>query len=162
LKDVLGHSVDEIAELLGMTVPAVKAALHRGRGRLHEARSPRAAVREVSAELARYAASFNAHDWDAVRAMLAEDVHLDLVSRSQRAGRKAVSGYLTNYSAKPGWRVAPATLEGAEVLAVFRDGADARPGYFIELTWAGSRVVAIRDFRYVPYIAADAAIALVG
>src|SRR5215510_11228050 len=31
LKDVLGHSVEEMAELLELSVPAVKAALHRGR-----------------------------------------------------------------------------------------------------------------------------------
>src|SRR4029078_13197331 len=36
LKDVLGHSLDEIAEMLSFSVPAVKAALHRGRARLRE------------------------------------------------------------------------------------------------------------------------------
>src|SRR5262245_31197294 len=36
LKDVLGHSLDEIAALTDLTVPAVKAALHRGRTRLRE------------------------------------------------------------------------------------------------------------------------------
>src|SRR5262249_22977027 len=47
LKDVLGHSLDEIAALLELTIPAVKAALHRGRVRLaaaapapHGPRSP--------------------------------------------------------------------------------------------------------------------------
>src|SRR5262249_52446287 len=39
LKDVLGHSLDEIAAILVTTVPAVKAALHRGRVRLAELRS---------------------------------------------------------------------------------------------------------------------------
>src|SRR5262245_15185415 len=36
LKDVLGHSLDEIAALTDLTLPAVKAALHRGRRRLAE------------------------------------------------------------------------------------------------------------------------------
>src|SRR6266404_3912661 len=31
LKDVLGHSVEEMSKLLELSVPAVKAALHRGR-----------------------------------------------------------------------------------------------------------------------------------
>ena len=35
LKDVLGHSLDEIAALLELTLPTVKAALHRG-ARLRE------------------------------------------------------------------------------------------------------------------------------
>src|SRR5882724_9922092 len=34
LKDVLGHSVEEMADLLELSLPAVKAALHRGRERL--------------------------------------------------------------------------------------------------------------------------------
>ena len=36
LMDVLGHSLEEIAEVLESTVPAVKANLHRGRSRLRE------------------------------------------------------------------------------------------------------------------------------
>src|SRR3984893_6221154 len=36
LMDVLGHSLEEIAIVLDGTVPAVKAALHRGRNRLRE------------------------------------------------------------------------------------------------------------------------------
>ena len=33
LMDVLGHSLEEIAAITGATVPAIKAALHRGRAR---------------------------------------------------------------------------------------------------------------------------------
>ena len=36
LKDVLGHSLEEIAVLLQLSMPAVKAALHRGRKRLRD------------------------------------------------------------------------------------------------------------------------------
>ncbi|HEY2201114.1 MAG TPA: hypothetical protein VGH56_04445, partial [Solirubrobacteraceae bacterium] len=46
------------------------------------------------------------------------------------------------------------------VIAAYRRSADARPGYFIELTLADGLVCAIRDFRYVPYIAQEAAIEL--
>ncbi len=57
----------------------------------------------------------------------------------------------------------PAWLDGREVLAVFRDPGDPHPGYFIELTAAAAgQIAAIRDFRYVPYIAADAAFTLAG
>src|SRR5215471_16372079 len=37
LMDVLGYSLEEIGRITGSTVPAVKAALHRGRERLREA-----------------------------------------------------------------------------------------------------------------------------
>ena len=36
LMDVLGHSLDEIGAVIDATIPAVKAALHRGRTRLRE------------------------------------------------------------------------------------------------------------------------------
>jgi RNA polymerase sigma factor (sigma-70 family) len=160
LKDVLGHPVDEIASLLELSAPAVRAALHRGRAKLRaRTENPPTASRApppASPAVARYAALFNARDWDGVRAMLADDVRLDLVSRSQRAGRRQVAGYFANYAAVRDWHLVPARLEGREVLAVFRDQRDARPGYFMELTFDGDQVTLIRDFRYVPYIALEA------
>jgi RNA polymerase sigma factor (sigma-70 family) len=162
LKDVLGHSLEEIGALLELSLAAVKAALHRGRLRLRElAEAPPAAAppRQTSTAVARYVALFNARDWDGVRAMLAEDVQLDLVSRAQRAGR-AVGDYMTNYERYRDWRLAPAWLEGREVIAVFRAPGDARPGYFIELTVENGKVRLIRDFRYVHYVMQDAAVVL--
>ena len=172
LKDVLDHSLDEIATLLDISIPAVKAALHRGRVRLQElatADTQMAAVIALrssptphqnstaasSAAIARFAALFNARDWDGVRAMLAEDVRLDLVSRIQLAGR-AVHKYMTNYDKYPDWRFVPAWLEGREIIAVFRPSQSPKPAYFIELTFANDQVKSIRDFLYVPYIAREA------
>jgi hypothetical protein len=66
--------------------------------------------------------------------MLAEDVRLDLVSRSQRSGQREVSGYFTNYASIDDWHLVPAWLDGGEVLAVFRSPSDARPSYFMQLT----------------------------
>ena len=162
LKDVLGHSLEEIGALLELSLPAVKAALHRGRLRLRElaaAAPPEPPPRETSPAVARYVALFNARDWDGVRAMLAEDVQLNLLSRAQRAGR-AVGDYMSNYERYSDWHLAPAWLEGREVIAVFRAPGDTRPGYFIELTVENGKVRLIRDFRYVPYVMQDAAVAL--
>jgi RNA polymerase sigma-70 factor (ECF subfamily) len=162
LKDVLGHSVEEIASLVGLTVPAVKAALHRGREtlrRTEEAAAKQRAGRAtptISPEMVRYVALFNAHDWEGVRAMLAEDVRLDLVSRSRRSGRLDVGGYFGNYEELGGWYLVPAWLEGREVVAVFRTDGDALPAYFIELAFSEGRLTSIKDFRYVPYIASEA------
>ena len=157
LKDVLGHSLEEIAEQLQLSVPAVKAALHRGRSTLRAvaAEVQPALVAPASVALAQYARLFNAHDWDGVRALLADDVRLDLVSRRKLAGRREVEVYFGNYERLRGWRVTPAWLDGREVLAV---QPQAGAGYFIELGWRDGRVATIRDFRYVPYIARDAAL----
>ncbi|MBV8063348.1 MAG: sigma-70 family RNA polymerase sigma factor [Nevskia sp.] len=160
LKDVLGHSLEEIGSLLELSVPAVKAALHRGRLRLRElaqVQPAAAAARRTSPVVARYVELFNARDWDGVRALLAEDVQLDLVSRAQRQGR-GVGNYLSNYDLRHDWRLVPAWLEGREVIAVFRAPGDARPGYFIELDVTDGKVRFIHDFRYVPYIAQEARI----
>jgi RNA polymerase sigma-70 factor (ECF subfamily) len=159
LKDVLGHSLEEIANLLDLTLPAVKAALHRGRERLRESKpATREAPRVASPLVARYAELFNARDWDGVRALLAEDVRLDLVSRLQRAGKRNVGNYFSNYDRLGEWHLVPAWLDGREVIAVYRDARAEQPAYFIEIAQASDGVIAIRDFRYVPYIAREARI----
>ncbi len=161
LKDVLGHPAEEIAALLNLTIPAVRSSLHRGRATLRaHGNSSEAVVAEgkhqASPTLMRYAALFNARDWDGVRAMLAEDVELEVVTRVRRSGRREVSGYFWNYDSMTDWHLVPARLEGREVLAVYRAPDDPRPGYFIELSVLGDLVARIRDFRYVDYIARDA------
>jgi len=164
LKDVLDHSLEEIAEELQLSVQAVKAALHRGRRVLRDLSQPAAdtqpATPPVSPELVRYATLFNAQDWDGVRAMLADDVRLDLVSRRKAAGRREVSLYFGNYGRVSDWHLVPAHLDGHEVLAVMREPGATRPGYFIELQWRDAQVIAIRDYRYVHYIAQEATMVL--
>jgi RNA polymerase sigma factor (sigma-70 family) len=154
LKDVLGHSLEETAETMATTVMAVKAALVRGRTRLREAEDTATPAQlEARAELDRYVTLFNAGDWDGVRALIGEDCRLDVVSRSHRRG-KAVGLYFSRYEARrPTLRVV--LLDGELALAATAPSADV-PSYFILLDWHDGRVTSIRDFHYVPYIAAEA------
>jgi hypothetical protein len=102
---VLDHSLEEIAALLGQSVPAIKAALYRGRTRLRALGAtvgPPVPVRSVSPTVARYAALFNARDWDGVRAMLLDDVQLDLVSRAQRTAARSRSTSRSTPASAPG------------------------------------------------------------
>ena len=154
LKDVLGESLDEIATLLSTTVPAVKAALHRGRARLAARPATDDIPRQVSPTLARYAELFNARDFDGVRALLAEDVKLDLVSRTQRVG-VPVGEYFTNYSRRADWHFVTGWLDGREVLAMI-PGTASKPTSFVELELIDARISRIRDFHFVPYIGRDA------
>ncbi|HYO97299.1 MAG TPA: sigma-70 family RNA polymerase sigma factor [Polyangiaceae bacterium] len=160
LKDVLGHSLDEIAAQLELALPAVKAALHRGRERLRAPIEAAPGTPPGSASpspiIARYIELFNARDWDAVRAMLADDVRLDVVSRAQRRGRREVGAYVNNYANAHDWQLRSAWLGDREVIAVMREATATTAAYFVELTVDGERVKHIRDFRYVPYIATDA------
>jgi RNA polymerase sigma-70 factor (ECF subfamily) len=154
LKDVLGHSLEEAAQTMGTSVPAVKAALVRGRAALRQeepgARNPATPAR---AALDRYASLFNARDWDGVRALVSDDCRLDLVSKSQRRG-KQVGGYFTRYE-KEEVSLQVVRLESQLALAAYKAGAPA-PAYFILLEFEAGKVTSIRDFRYVSYIAADA------
>jgi RNA polymerase sigma-70 factor, ECF subfamily len=154
LKDVLDHSLEETAETMGTSVPAVKAALVRGRRRLLEPEPDQAqTARAVRAELDRYASLFNARDWDGVRGLVSEDCQLDLVSKSQRRG-KQVGQYFARYE-KESVTLRAVRLEDRLACAAYVAGA-AQPSYFILLEFYGGRVVSIRDFRYVPYIATEA------
>ena len=158
LADVLGYSLTETAAILSVSVPAVKAALHRGRLRLKElvdlADTALPRLDEADRERLRaYAERFNARDFDALRDLLSEEVRLDLVNRTHLAGRKNVSVYFTRYAEAPSCSLALGWAEHRPVLLV-TDPAVAATGvaYVILLDWIDERIVAIRDFRYAPYV----------
>jgi len=164
LKDVLGFSLEEIAAATGMTLLAVKSALVRGRTGLQEhaqeleppAPPPGEDRRQRLEKLHRYVGLFNDANWDALRAMLADEVRLDLVSHRALHG-KEVRRYYTRYAEViGGLRLEVAILEGREVIKVVGTGPEPWPTYFMLLEWDGDKVRTIRDFRYVPYIAAGA------
>ena len=159
LMDVLGHSLEEIASITGATVPAIKAALHRGRARLRvlaaepdDAPAPAMSTSE-RASLQAYVERFNAHDFDAIREMLAEEVRLELVARTRMNGRKEVATYFHNYSGKSDWLLSPGQVEGRPAVLVLDPARpDGEVLYFVLLRWSGERLVTIRDFRYARYV----------
>jgi RNA polymerase sigma-70 factor (ECF subfamily) len=164
LKDVLGESLIEIAALLDLTVDAVKGHLARGRARLREINAQeidaQAEPRPPSAAVARYVALFNQGDWDGLRALLADDVKLIQSSHPPRVGAVDVGMFFTIYAKIDGLWLAPAWLEGREVIAVFEDHAAPKPAYMMWLEWRDGRIGFIRDYRYVRYAVADAELAL--
>jgi RNA polymerase sigma-70 factor, ECF subfamily len=158
LSDVMGHSLHEVCEIVGGSVPAVKAALQRGRARLRTlaAETDDAPVPTLTeperARLKTYVERFNAHDFDAVRAMLAEDVRLEVVNRVRLDGKKSVAPYFGNYSARPQWRFVAGFVDRRPAMLVYdADDPEQRPKYFVLVAWAGEQVVGIRDFVYARY-----------
>jgi RNA polymerase sigma-70 factor, ECF subfamily len=158
LMDVLGHSLEEISEVLESTVPAIKANLHRGRQRLVELaaepddRPPPVLAEADRQRLAAYVARFNARDFDALRAQLADDVKVEVVNRTRLSGRGEVGRYFGNYSETSDWLLAPGLVEGRPAVIVHDpDQPSGPPIYFMLLGWADGRLSDVRDFRYARY-----------
>lgn len=159
LRDVLGYSAAEVAQMTDSTVPSVKSALHRGRRLLKDqnVENQPALPAAERRQLAVYAQCFNAHDFDRLRDMLSAEVQLELVTMDRRSGREGVGGYYSNYQKSDDWLMAPGAVEGRPAMLAF-DRADpsAPPLYFVLLRFDGEHVAGIRDFRYARYAMTDA------
>jgi RNA polymerase sigma-70 factor (ECF subfamily) len=159
LMDVLGCSQREVCDIMDFSLPAVKAALHRGRAQLRElAAEPDDLLRPALSQadrdrLGNYVAHFNARDFDAIRAMIADDVRLDLVNRTRMSGKTEVSRYFGNYSHVHDWHLVAGLVEERPAILVFDPSEPgAGPKYFVLLQWSADKVATIRDFRHAPYI----------
>jgi RNA polymerase sigma-70 factor (ECF subfamily) len=87
LKDVFDLSLDEIAEALTTTPNAVKAALHRGRGKLVD--EPAADDRvPTPAALDAFVAAFERRDLEAVRRLLLETSTVEVVGVTTEYGNQ--------------------------------------------------------------------------
>jgi RNA polymerase sigma-70 factor (ECF subfamily) len=159
LKDVLGHSVDEIASVAACSPAAAKSALQRGRAALRVlAREPEDTKVPLMSDadrrkIAVYVHLFRSGDFDAIRAMLADDVKLDLVNRLQLEGRNKIGPYFTRYAEETKWQFALGAVEGRPAMLVFDStGPMERPAHFVLIDWSESRIAEIRDFLFAPYV----------
>ena len=131
---------------MDFSLPAVKAALHRGQARLRELAAepddmPQPELTAAERDrLGAYVAHFNARDFDAVRAIARfDDVRLDLVSRTRINGKAEVSRYFGNSLARVAdWHLAPGLVEGRPAMPGGRSAgkSGAAPKYFILLRWS--------------------------
>jgi len=163
LKDVMRCSLAEISELLDATVPEIKAALHRGRARLRELSTsvtddaPTLLDARDRERLAGYVDRFNARDFGAVRAMLADEVRLDLINRLTLQGAAKVGEYFHRYAQSDDWQLALGTVEQRSAILVYDPRVQSsQPVYFMLLAWDGAQVSMIRDYRYAPYVLREA------
>ena len=164
LKDVLGYSNEEIADILGTTVAASKAALHRGRAQLRIYADEPPAIRSSDPEeltrLQTYVDRFNARDFDGIRTMLADEVRFDLVARLQ-GGRSAFETYFTRYAEMSTWLLTIGWV-GGRLAAVVTNPADpgGRRVSLIVIDWTGEKIARLRDFYHAPYALEGAEITL--
>src|ERR1700682_4944895 len=118
LMDVLGCSLSEVCEVMDFSLPAVKAALHRGRTQLRELADkpddlPHPKLSEADRDrLGKYVSHFNARDFDAIRAMMADEGGAEVVNKPGLNGKAEVSRYFGNYSGVADWHLVPGLVEG--------------------------------------------------
>jgi len=110
LKEAFDVTLEDIADILSTSVGAVKAALHRGRGKLAEpdVETPR---RPVPAALDAFCAAFNAGDLDRVASLLLDGATVEVVGASMVQGRD-----------KARTTVLPGMLLGSARMAAPEDG----------------------------------------
>ena len=158
LKDVLGHSIEEVASIADCTPAAAKSALQRGRSTLRrlaqmpmDTRLP--LMPDASRQkMAAFVDLFRIGDFDAIRAMLADDVKLELVNRLKWEGRDKIAPYFTRYAEETKWRFSFGAVEGRPAMLVFEGDAMEKPAYFVLVDWRNDQISAIRDFLFAPYV----------
>lgn len=134
LRDVLGWSAVESAELLDSTVAAVNSALQRARGTLAK-RFPQGRPGEPSPPseeqrslLERYVRAWEHSDLDGFVALLKEDAVLSMPPwREWYDGRDAIRGFFVPAFALAGegvFRLVPTAANGQPAFAQYTDGPD--------------------------------------
>lgn len=183
LKDAFDLGLDEIAEILSTSVGAVKAALHRGRGKLAEP-DPEVTRTPAPGVLDAFCAAFNARDLDRLTALLLDHVTVEVVGASTNHGAERARGTVLTGMLFGSQRMAapaetdrcgidarfaqgvlpvPARLElrfhrGEHLLLSWyahRDGEFVRAVTRVELSADGDRIARIRNYYYTPEVIAE-------
>jgi RNA polymerase sigma-70 factor (ECF subfamily) len=184
LKDVFDLGLEEIATILTTTVGAVKAALHRGRGKLADP-DPQEVRTPAPGALDAFLAAFNARDLDRLAALLLDQATVEVVGASTIYGSKnarttvlpgMLFGSQRMAAAADGGRgegidqrftqgvlPVPARLElrfhrGEHLLLSWyahHDGEFVRAVTRVELSDDGDRIARIRNYFYTPEIIAE-------
>ena len=184
LKDAFELGLDEIAEILSTSTGAVKAALHRGRGKL-VAPDPDVDRTPAPGVLDAFCAAFNARDLDRLTALLLDHAAVEVVGAStmygaEQARNTVLPGMLfgSRRMAAPseggtcdgidprfcqGVLPEPARLElrahRGEFLLIswyaHRDGEFVRAITRAELSADGDRIARLRNYFFTPEVIAE-------
>ena len=160
LMDVLGCSLQEVCDVMDYSLPAVKAALHRGRTRLRELAeeaddAPRPATvggrsRHGFPPMSPFqCARFRRHPCHDRRRRAARARQQDTDERA-RPRCRAISAIMPRSS---DWHLVPGSGGGPPGDPGVRpERAGRRPKYFMLVDWSADKVATIRDFRHAPYV----------
>src|SRR5262245_4548539 len=157
MKDVLDLSLHETASILRTTTAAVKAALHRGRERLAAETSPAGGIAPPRELVDRFVAAFNARDLVALKAIVSEDVRVELVGGNEMHGSADSEDFFVHAFARfPGEDCDPrfsiADYRGEPIVLGFRsrNGVEALNDASRLEASDDDRVAAIRCYCWCP------------
>lgn len=116
LKDVFDFTLEEVAVTLSTSTGAIKAALHRGRGKLDQP-APTEADVPVPAVVTAFVEAFNARDLDRLVSLLLEDATMDfpglfVEEGAEVARRGSLAGILFGDPSSDDAGIAPDFREG--------------------------------------------------
>ena len=178
LKDVFDFTLAEIAESLSTSVGAVKAALHRGRGKLRDVDAPPLRV-PADATLDAFVDAFNDRNIDRLTELLLDTASAELVGVAVEYGPKAMgdpdtgslAGFLAPIDQDERGGVEPVHLDGyvprpprvelravrGEPVVVFwyehRDGEAVRN--VAQIATSDGRISHIRHYFFAPDVLAE-------
>jgi len=152
LRDVLGFSGAEAADMLGVTPTAVKGALQRARAALDHAKpAPRPGPDKERDLGRRFAEAFTAADIDGVIALLTDDAWLSMPpAPHEYHGIDAIAGFLRVSFAYRGdgpVHLVPADANGQVAFGSYLGEPVATPAGLFVLTMAGDRIQHITRFH---------------
>ena len=167
LREVFDMTLEEIADLLATTTGAVKAALHRGRGRLREAEGAPSSRRPAPspALLDRFIALCKAQDLDGLLGLMLEGGSAENPGNSFHIGSDPVDGFVRFLRSvahgHPEWppqfqpesrRLERAELEGEPIVLVFCTfpGRGEELISFFRFEEREGRIARIRSYMFCP------------
>ncbi|MFE0645382.1 sigma-70 family RNA polymerase sigma factor [Streptomyces sp. NPDC058877] len=166
LKDVFDLSLKEIAAVLSTTEGAVKAALHRGRGRLTAPDRAAALARRTAPDrdvLDALAAAFTAYDLDGLARLFVEGAVSDVIGMAHEVGRDQIATDSLHHTlvleSSVRWRAEVEELDGEPLVLMWATPTDGDGPEAVEdalrAETAGGAITRLRWYFFCPDVLAE-------
>ncbi len=168
LKDIFGLPSREIAAMLNTTEGAVKAALHRGRGRLTDPGRAAALTRRTGPDrrtLDALAAAFTAYDLEALAGLFAQDAVSEVIGMAHEVGREQIATgslhHTLQLETSVRWRAEVRALDGDPLILMWATPTDGSAPEALEdvlrVEIAGGEITRVRWYYFCPDVLTEVA-----